>query len=125
MTIYVNTLPVSEKSSGIRTFLLELLHAFAESNNPSFQYCLVCCENNKRLFKEFFSQNKFSILEVNVDNSSPIKRIYFEQFKLNKILQNKKNSILLNICNIAMFNCNMPQVIIIQKHVGIKALRKT
>ena len=35
MTIYVNTLPVSEKSSGIRTFLLELLHAFAESNNPS------------------------------------------------------------------------------------------
>lgn len=125
MTIYVNTLPVSEKSSGIRTFLLELLYAFSESNNPNFYYCLVCCANNKDLFKEFYNNKKFSILEVDVDNSSPIKRIFFEQFKLNKILSDKKNSILLNICNIAMFNCNMPQVIIIQKHVGIKALRKT
>jgi len=125
MTIYINTLPVSEKSSGIRTFLLELLHAFAESNHPSFHYSLICCANNKNLFHEFFTNKNFSILEVNLNNSSPFKRIYFEQFKLNKILHDKKDSILLNICNIAMFNCNMPQVIIIQKHVGIKALRKT
>lgn len=125
MTIFVNTLPVNEKSSGIRTFLHELLLAFSESNNPAFHYRLICCANNKALFKDFVANEKFSFLEVNVDNSSPIKRIYFEQFKLNKLIQNQKDGLLLNICNIATFNCKLPQVIIIQKHVGIKALRKT
>ncbi len=125
MTIYINTLPVTEKSSGIRVFLLELLHAFAENNNSNIKYCLICCNNNKKLFEDFSSNSQFSFMVVNTDNSSPLKRIYFEQFKLNKILNGTKNSILLNICNIAMLKCKMPQVIIIQKHVGIKALRKT
>lgn len=124
MTIYINTLPVNEKSSGIRKFLLELLNAFAERGTSSITYCIICCANNKRLFNDFNKFKNFMFLEVDVNNSSPIKRIYFEQFKLNKILNQKKDGVLLNICNIAMFFCAMPQVVIIQKHVGIKKLRK-
>jgi len=125
MTIFINTLPVTEKSSGIRVFLLELLNAFAESNKSNINYCLITCGNNKKLFDNFSSNKQFSFMEVDVDNSSPLKRIYFEQFRLNKILNKSKNAILLNICNIAMLNCSMPQIIIIQKQTGIRSLRKT
>lgn len=125
MTIFINTLPITEKSGGIRVFLLELLNAFAESNHPNFKYCLICSQYNKLVFENFSPNPQFSYLVVEVQNANPLKRIYFEQFKLNRLLNKQSNSILLNICNIALLKCNLPQVTIIQAQMSIKALRDT
>ncbi|MEO8116289.1 MAG: glycosyltransferase family 1 protein [Bacteroidota bacterium] len=124
-TIFINTLPVSPRSGGIRVFLLELIDAFANNDNPLFEYCLICCPSNKELFTTASNYPNIRLLQVEVDNSNPLKRIYFEQFKLNKLLNKQSNSILLNICNIALLKCNLPQVTIIQAQMSIKALRKT
>ena len=125
LNIYINTLPVHVKSGGIKTFLLELLLAFAEEKNAQFSYIIICSEKNKVLFEEYKKYNNFSTYVVGIDNINIFKRIYFEQFKLAKILNNKKSCVLLNICNIAVFNCRIPQVTIIQAQYSIADLRKT
>lgn len=124
-TIFINTLPVSVKSGGIRVFLLELIEALAINANPLFEYSLICCNANKELFNSVNRYSNIHLLEVKVNNSNPLTRIYFEQFKLNKLLKKQKNGIVLNICNIAILNCKLPQVTIIQAQMSIKALRKT
>jgi glycosyltransferase involved in cell wall biosynthesis len=124
VTIYINTLPISLKSGGIKTFLLQLLLSFAERKNPLFQYCLICTKHNSELFKDFKRHENFNELIVQVDNLSPVKRIYFEQFKLSKVLNQQRKAILLNICNIAVIKCILPQVTIIQAQLSISTLRK-
>lgn len=124
-TVFINTLPVSVKSGGIRVFLLELIEAFAINANPLFEYTLICCNANKELFNAVKHYSNIHLLEVKVNNSNPLTRIYFEQFKLNKFLNRQKNAIVLNICNIAILNCKLSQVTIIQAQMSIKALRKT
>jgi len=124
VTIYINTLPVSLKSGGIKTFLLQLLLSFAERKNPLFRYCLICTKHNSELFKDFKKHENFSELIVEVNNLNPVKRIYFEQFKLSKVLNQQRNAILLNICNIAVIKCTLAQVTIIQAQLSISALRK-
>ena len=59
VTIYINTLPVSLKSGGIKTFLLQLLLSFAERKNPLFRYCLICTKHNSELFKDFKKHENF------------------------------------------------------------------
>src|SRR5215471_4874787 len=122
--VYINTLPVHARSGGIKTFLLELLHSFAESKNSLFQYYVICTRQNSELFKDFKRYNNFSELIVDVNNVKPFERIYFEQFKLNKILNKQDRAILLNICNIAIIRCRLPQVTIIQAQLSIAAVRK-
>ncbi len=123
-TVYINTLPVNHKSGGIKTFLLELLYAFAASNDD-IDYCLICTPSNVDIFDKLKEVSNFTITTVNVDNNNPIKRIYFEQFNLIKQIDNSKMSLLLNICNIAVLKCPIPQVTIVQAQMSIKALRKT
>jgi glycosyltransferase involved in cell wall biosynthesis len=123
-TIYINTLPIHAKSGGIKTFLMELLHAFAERESILFEYCIICSNRTSELFKDFESHKNFRLLVADVNNLNPVKRIYYEQFRLNRILNKQNNSILLNICNIAIIKCNMPQVTIIQAQLSIAALRQ-
>lgn len=124
LTIYINTLPIHIKSGGIKTFLLELLSAFGEKNNKYFNYIIICSEKNKPLFEDYNQYSNFSLHIVQVDNTNIFKRIYYEQFRLSKFLNKKKDAILLNICNIAVLNCTIPQVTIIQAQYSIADLRK-
>lgn len=124
LTVYINTLPVHSKSGGIKTFLLELLFSLAEKKNNAIEYHLICSKSNADLFKKLDSSNNFQKIALPVDNINPIKRIFFEQFKLNKYLKNRKNAILLNICNVALIKCAIPQVTIIQAQQSIASLRK-
>lgn len=125
ITVYINTLPIHVKSGGIRTFLLELLLAFLEENNGQFEYVAICSKNNKMLFNHFEKFESFSIQIANVNNQNIFKRIFFEQTKLAGLLAKKENSILLNICNIAVFNCKIPQITIIQAQYSIAELRRS
>lgn len=122
--IYINTLPVHFRSGGIKTFLLELLLSLAERKNHLFQYCLICTKQNSSLFKDFKKYENFSELTVEVNNLKPFERIYFEQFKLSTILNNHQKAILLNICNIAIIRCKLPQVTIVQAQLSISSVRK-
>ena len=122
--IFVNTLPVTLKSGGIKTFLLELLYAFGELHNSQIKYCLICSPKNEFIFLPFLKYPQFSLLTINVDIENPFKRIYYEQRSLPGILNKEKNAILLNVCNIANFRCKIPQVTIIQAQMSIAALRK-
>ncbi|MGI8951198.1 MAG: glycosyltransferase family 4 protein [Chitinophagaceae bacterium] len=122
--IYINTLPVHSKSGGIKTFLLELLYSFAEQKNNAFEYYLICSAINSDLFKKLDEYDNFKKIIIKVDNINPIKRIYYEQFYLNKIFKNEKHAILLNICNVALMKCNIPQVTIVQAQLSIASLRK-
>lgn len=123
--IYVNTLPVTQKSGGIKTFLLELLDALAAIKDEEFEYDIICSEITKPIFIKYEAFENFKLITVNTDNRSPLKRILFEQFKLNVILKNQTNAILLNICNVAVVKCAAPQVTIIQAPLSIPSLRKT
>jgi len=123
--IFINTLPINKNSGGIKTFLLELLQALAERKNDVFQYHLICSEYNQDLFDYLNEYRNFVKIVVSVDNRSVFKRIYFEQFKLNKYLKRKNNCLLLNICNVAVVKCSIPQVTIIQAPLSIPALRKS
>jgi len=123
--IFVNTLPTTNTSGGMLTFLLELLHAFGKINNPKLNYCLICSEKNESLFRSFENYNNFSRIVVKVDNRNAIKRILYEQFMLPKILNAEKNAALLNICNVANFRCKIPQMTIIQVQLGIAKLRRS
>lgn len=124
LTVYINTLPVNHKSGGIKTFLLELLYAFATTNS-GISYCLICSSSNAVIFERLNHAANFITAIVDIDNNNPVKRIYFEQFKLNRFLDKNKHALLLNICNIAVMNCPLPQVTIVQAQMSIKALRKT
>lgn len=124
VTVYINTLPVNHKAGGIKTFLLELLYAFA-SANTGISYCLICSPSNADIFEKIRHHSNFSFTIVHVNNNNPVKRIYFEQFKLKKHLEKSKNAVLLNICNIAVMNCPLPQITIVQAQMSIKSLRKT
>jgi glycosyltransferase involved in cell wall biosynthesis len=123
-TIYINTLPVHAKSGGIKTFLMELMHAFAKRETVLFDYCIICSKLTEDLFRDFQAYKNFRIQVLDVNNLNPVKRIYYEQFRLPGILNKKKNSILLNICNIAIVKCRTPQVTIIQAQLSIAAFRK-
>src|SRR5678810_412419 len=124
LVIYVNTLPVYNKSGGIKTFLLELLLSFAERKNENIRYHLLCTEKNVELFERFDSYPNFEKTILKVDNINPVKRIFFEQFQLNKIFKKEEKAILLNICNVALMKCAIPQVTIIQAQQSIASLRK-
>jgi glycosyltransferase involved in cell wall biosynthesis len=124
LVIYVNTLPVYSKSGGIKTFLLELLLSFAERKSDNIRYHLLCTEKNVELFERFNAYPNFEKTVLKVDNINPVKRIFFEQFQLNKIFKKDKKAILLNICNVALMKCAIPQVTIIQAQQSIAALRK-
>ncbi|MBV9961199.1 MAG: glycosyltransferase family 4 protein [Parafilimonas sp.] len=123
--IFINTLPTIQTSGGILTFLLELLYALADNNNSQLNYCLICSEINEHLFIPFKKYSNFSVKVVKVDNSNPIKRIFYEQFVLPKFLNTQKNAVVLNICNVAMLRCKIPQITIIQAQLSIAKLRKT
>lgn len=127
LTVYINTLPVHSKSGGIKTFLLELLYSLAEKKNNQVEYYLICSVTNADLFKKLNSYDNFKKLIVKVDNINPVKRIFFEQFKLNRLIKSTttKNAILLNICNVAVMKCAVPQVTIVQAQLSIASLRKT
>ena len=123
--IYINTLPVHNGTGGMKTFLLELLHALAKRQDKYFQYHLICSPSNKNIFDEIVQDKLFDRIVVQVNSLNPLTRILFEQFKLNKLLKATPNSILLNICNVAVMNCSVPQVTILQAPLSIAALRKT
>lgn len=122
--VFINTLPVNHNSGGIKTFLIELLHAFSKRKGNGFQYCLICSRENESLFEDLLINQEFSKLTVAVNNQSAFKRIFFEQFMLNRFFRNQTNALLLNICNIALLKCAIPQVTIIQAPLSIAALRK-
>src|SRR6476620_9474000 len=124
LVIYVNTLPVYNKSGGIKTFLLELLLSFAERKNENIRYHLLCTEKNFELFEAFDHYPNFKKTILKVDNINPVKRIFFEQFRLNKIFKKNEKAILLNSYNVAVMKCAIPQVTIIQTKQSIAALRK-
>ena len=124
LVIYVNTLPVYNKSGGIKTFLLELLLSFAERKNENIRYHLLCTEKNFELFERFDAYPNFEKTILKVDNINPVKRIFFEQFQLNKTFKKNEKAILLNICNVALMKCAIPQVTIIQAQQSIASLRK-
>jgi glycosyltransferase involved in cell wall biosynthesis len=124
-TVFINTLPIQKDSGGIKTFLLELLEAFAEIKNPAFQYNLICTHSNKEVFASFIGRPGFSQTVVHADNTNPFKRIFFEQTKLNSLFKNETKAILLNICSVAVIKCSIPQVTIIQAALTIRGLRKT
>src|SRR5688572_12903821 len=94
--IYVNTLPVTFKSGGIKTFLLKLLDALAKQENQNFEYYLICSEHNKSIFSNYTNYLNFKLVTFNITNTVAFKRIFFEQFRLNKIFKNQANVILLN-----------------------------
>jgi glycosyltransferase involved in cell wall biosynthesis len=124
LTVYINTLPVYHRSGGMKTFLLELLQAFAEKQSGTI-YRLICSEKNRNIFSSFEQQPGFEILVFEVDNENPLKRIFFEQFLLNKHIGKTPNAALLNICNVALLRCSLPQITIVQAQMSIKELRKT
>jgi glycosyltransferase involved in cell wall biosynthesis len=123
-TVFINTLPIQKDSGGIKTFLLELLDAFAEINNPAFQYNLICTHSNKEVFASFIGKPQFSQTIVHIDNTNPFKRIFFEQVNLNRLFKKETKAILLNICSVAVIKCSIPQVTIIQAALTIRGLRK-
>src|ERR1700710_2124936 len=112
--IYVNTLPVSAKSGGMKIFLLKLLDAFASQENKNFEYYLICAGSNKNIFSHYTKNNSFKLIDSGINESLPLARIFFEQFRLNNILKNQENVILLNICNVAVIKCSVPQITILQ-----------
>ena len=125
LKIYINTLPITYKSGGIKTFLLKLLDAFAARENKNFEYHLICSLDNKPIFLHYSKHCNFKLIVYDIKNAVAFKRIFFEQFRLNRFLKNQKNSILLNICNVAVIKCSIPQITIIQAPLSIHALRKT
>src|SRR5205809_2773098 len=125
LKIYINTLPITYKSGGIKTFLLKLLDSFAAQENKNFEYHLICSLHNKPIFLHYSKHCNFKLIVYDIKNAVAFKRIFFEQFRLNRFLKNQKNSILLNICNVAVIKCSIPQITIIQAPLSIHALRKT
>src|SRR5678815_5449957 len=119
LVIYVNTLPVYYKSGGIKTFLMELLLSFAERKNQNIRYHLLCTEKNVELFERFDAYPNFKKTILKVDSINPVKRIFFEQFQLNKTFKKNEKAILLNICNVALMKCAIPQVTIIQPQLSL------
>jgi glycosyltransferase involved in cell wall biosynthesis len=84
----------------------------------------LCTEKNVELFDRFDDYPNFEKTVLKVDNINPVKRIFFEQFQLNKLFKKEEKAILLNICNVALLKCAIPQVTIIQAQQSIAALRK-
>lgn len=123
--IFINTLPVHNATGGMKTFLLELLHALAARNNEKFEYCLICSPSNENIFDKIILYKNFSRITVAVNSLNIFLRVYFEQFRMNKLLKGEKNAILLNICNVAVLRCSAPQVTILQAPLSIASLRKT
>ncbi|HEX5151085.1 MAG TPA: glycosyltransferase family 1 protein [Parafilimonas sp.] len=124
LTVFVNTLPVNPRSGGMKTFLLELLLALAEINNQKINYCLICTPLNKGLFDFLKDKENFNVVVVDNNNIKPVNRIFYEQFRLYKMLNKQENALLLNICNVGIMKCKLPQVNILQVQLGIAELRK-
>lgn len=122
--IFINTLPVHQETGGMKTFVLELLHALLRRNNASIEYILICSPSNENIFSAFFSYSSCTKYTVCINSRSAFRRIYFEQFKLRHIIESVPNAILLNICNVAVMRCRFPQVTILHCPLCISALRK-
>ena len=94
LKIYINTLPITYKSGGIKTFLLKLLDSFAAQENKNFEYHLICSLHNKPIFLHYSKHCNFKLIVYDIKNAVAFKRIFFEQFRLNRFLKNQKNKIL-------------------------------
>lgn len=123
--IFINTLPVHNATGGMKTFLLELLNAFADSKNTNIEYCLICSKSNSNVFDEVVKNEKIKRIIIPVNSLNIVVRVFFEQLKMNQLFKKEKNAILLNICNVAVMKCSIPQVTILQAPLSLSSLRKT
>lgn len=100
MKIGINLLFVRPgKVGGSEPYMVNLVKALLKEDKKN-KYFLIVSRNNKKIFK--IKSENAQYLEVNLNNSSRAKRIFFEQIFLPKKLKNKNIDLLIATGNTAL-----------------------
>lgn len=109
MHIAINLLFVRPNQiGGVETFVVNLVKNLLEIDKKN-KYFFIVTKNNKKLFDFKRSQ----CLELHFNNSSRIKRIFFEQFFLPQELKKKKIDLLIMPGNTGLVKCPYKSLLIV------------
>lgn len=111
MKIAINTLSViPDKVGGSETFLVNLLQALFKLDKKN-DYTLIVCRNNKGIFDSDFDNVKQ--LEMDFDNNSRLKRLFFEQIVLPRKIKEMGIDLLISPANTGLLYCPCKTLLII------------
>lgn len=122
--IYVNTLSVTDKAGGIKTYLTHLLKALL-GKDVNRKYVLICARFNQHIFDAFSSYSNAEIMCIDIQKPGPFRRIAYEQYRLPMILKKLQPGLLLIPSSIASLRAKNPQVLIHQYPQAIPSIRKS
>jgi glycosyltransferase involved in cell wall biosynthesis len=124
MKIIINTLSVTPRSVGIKTFLVNLVKHFLITDTDN-EYILLCSPLNDELFRPFEqSASKLRIVQLPFKVSSPLLRILFDQVVVPLYIRKYEDAVLLTPSNIASLFSPKPQVLVVQTVASVKAIRQ-
>lgn len=74
-----------KKSGGIESYIRNLLNGFLDLNYNN-EYILILSKDNERSFDKYFNDIRFKKIVCNIDSNDVVKRIVWQNIKLNKLL---------------------------------------
>lgn len=122
MNIMINTLPVTDSKSGIKTYLLGLISGLVVQNGVS-NIILLCSVSNVDLFEKYRDFDRVSLKIIPFKIDSPFSRIFFEQIILPFFIF-KKSLVLINTLNVAVLLHRGKQVTVVQSPYAVKSCRE-
>jgi glycosyltransferase involved in cell wall biosynthesis len=122
MNLLVNTLSVTPKTVGVKTFLTNLVRGFLEAT-PEHQCVLLCSPINEALFRNVVGE-RAEIVTLPLSRNSAMLRILFDQVVVPRYAQKYQDSVLITPSSIATFFTNIPQIVIVQAPLSVKAMRR-
>lgn len=122
MNLLVNTLSVTPKTVGVKTFLTNLVRGFLEAT-PEHRCVLLCSPVNEALFRGVVGE-RAEIVTLPLSRNSAMLRIVFDQLVVPRYAQKYQDAVLITPSSIATFFTGIPQIVIIQAPLSVKAMRK-
>ena len=121
MNIAVNTLSVSLRKGGTKTYLVNLIKSLAKVDNKN-TYFLIVSLRNKTLFQKL--GEKFKIIALPFQSDNRLLRLFYEQFVFPYYVRKHNISVLFSPNNIASLFPHCKQVLTFHAPLMIRKLRK-
>jgi glycosyltransferase involved in cell wall biosynthesis len=122
MKIAINTLSVTPDKGGIRTYLVNVVHALVQSK-PHHHYRLLCSPVNEALFRSAAESGRdVSLVRLPLGSSGAVRRIGFDQLVVPRRL-GPDVDLLLTPSNISTVATGVPQIVVVQAPLAVRSIR--
>lgn len=124
MQLIVNTLSVTPRRGGVKTYITNLVKALAEVDEKN-RIVLLCSRLNKSLFRKTVDENRnveSKVLSLGIDR--PGLRVLYDQIAVPLHCRRFENAVLLSQASASSLAAPLPEVVVLQTPLSVRSIRR-